>query len=1002
MKKMLLSLFALTFFLTDSISQIRRCATYESMQEYRQQHPGAATDEQFEAWMRQKTQERLQASQRTTIAYTIPIVFHLVHNGEAVGTGSNLSAAMIQQQLNQLNADFANSSGSPYGSVSANSEIQFCLAVVGPDGKALAEPGINRINRNTRGWSAPPYNGSSTNSYVDVTIMPNSIWDPYKYFNVWVLDLGSTLLGKATFPTASTLSGLSAGETDTHAGVMIHYASVGSVFSPGPFGNGAGLGRTLTHELGHSFGLRHIWGDGPCATDYCNDTPPQDASTSGCPAGGTLNNCTPSGPKMFENYMDYTNDNCVNTLTVDQVARMQTVMLNSPRRKELATAGTCTTPPLNSIRFSMSSLTVSEAGTVLTCPRYREVVVDLNVFGAATGAATVTFTRGGTATNTVDYTVTPASVTYANGDGSSKQVTIRIWDDGVIEGTETLTLGYTISGGGVIAANANQVFTLTIADNDLLYPISTTGTATLLEESFGTSGGNLPLGWTTVYFGALPVQNRWTVSTNGGAGTTGQSVHVTNDLTNRPTSYTKTDVSQIAVVTPVVSAAGYSDLRLTFNYRVGGELFSGTIYDYGSLVYTYGGDYFLLPDPANGGAQFRLQGQTGANTMSNLALPSDFTGTPFRLGFFWVNDNTDGTDPGFVIDDVRITGTVRRVESDAAGSGSESISSGQDVYLFSSSDNQLIARLRNPTATLGCVTATVTAGGTGQVAISTTSGSYQRTQKVYQVVPSSGANATYELTLYFTNAELSAWGANRLNLKFLKVNDGVSLSSTLNSSNSTLVTPTSVVENTAGGYVAYTATFTGFSQFVLVSPNLILPVNLLTFEAKAAQKAIELKWQTGTERNNKGFIVERSTDGADFARIGWVNGAGDANQAVTYRYTDHFVQPNVLYYYRLKQVDFDSRQQLSEIRQARISKSALTLSLSPNPGRDVLRVFVSGGSGTAEITLINAKGQEVGRWSKANPFQAPFALPVGRFARGTYTVVVRFGEQRLTAQAMLE
>jgi Pregnancy-associated plasma protein-A/CARDB len=331
-----------------------RCATYESMQDFRRRHPAAETDQQFEAWLNSKIQERTRSGRTESVAYTIPIIFHIVHNGENPGTGSNLSASKIAAQLEQLNKDFANQSGSTYPAA-ANIEIQFCLALVAPDGSTLAEPGIERINLNDRGWPLPPYSTYIPNTFVfnpfntvDWTIIPQTIWTPRKYFNVWTMGL-SDVYGLATYPRSSTLSGLFtiSPDTDEHSGVYLDYLTVGSKTNAGGYGQTQGLGRTLSHETGHFLGLRHIWGDGHCNNDYCNDTPVQADETSGCPTTGHtqfLQNCPDPGDgfqRMFENYMDYTDDACMNTFTSDQKIRMQTVMAHSPRRVELATSTVC-------------------------------------------------------------------------------------------------------------------------------------------------------------------------------------------------------------------------------------------------------------------------------------------------------------------------------------------------------------------------------------------------------------------------------------------------------------------------------------------------------------------------------------------------------------------------------------------------------------------------------------------------------------------------------------
>ncbi|MEO6254608.1 MAG: M43 family zinc metalloprotease [Ferruginibacter sp.] len=350
------------------------------MLDFRRQNPKAETDEQFENWLKVKIQERKRSNLSQSNVYTIPVIFHIVHNGEAVGTGSNLAASKIASQLEQLNADFANQSGSTYP-VAANIEIQFCTALIGPNNNMLAEPGIERIKWTDKGWSEPPYNGNSFFSYVDRTIMPQSIWDPNKYLNVWVLDLAGDLFGKATYPVSSTLGGLQSinPDSDTHSGVFVTWKAIGSVNNMGELNIFKGLGRVLTHEVGHFLGLRHIWGDGigHCNywnTDYCEDTPPQRDETNGCPTNTNNHpqfkqNCPNIGDgsqRMFENYMDYTDDNCLNTFTNNQKTRMQTVMANSPRRKELAISTVCCIEPDLTIIYQSIMPTSVENGNMVT------------------------------------------------------------------------------------------------------------------------------------------------------------------------------------------------------------------------------------------------------------------------------------------------------------------------------------------------------------------------------------------------------------------------------------------------------------------------------------------------------------------------------------------------------------------------------------------------------------------------------------------------------------
>jgi hypothetical protein len=138
-------------------------------------------------------------------------------------------------------------------------------------------------------------------------------WDVNKYLNIWVCDLGGFILGYGELP--ATL------HTNTY-GVVLHYDAFGKV---GVVSAPYNLGRTCTHEISHCFRLYHIWGDeDQCSgTDYVNDTPNQAKATYGCFNYPHTDLCTSLNPGiMFMNYMDYSDDNCLNMFTTNQATRM--------------------------------------------------------------------------------------------------------------------------------------------------------------------------------------------------------------------------------------------------------------------------------------------------------------------------------------------------------------------------------------------------------------------------------------------------------------------------------------------------------------------------------------------------------------------------------------------------------------------------------------------------------------------------------------------------------
>ena len=950
----------------------------------------------FEAEVARLIQRRIDQGERFTGPVTLPVIFHVIYrNADVLGnTSANLNTAKYQAQINQLNLDYANLSGSAYG-VATDVQIRFCMAVVDTAGRPLATAGIDRINGQAKGWSdTDPMDITTVQDYFDATIKPATIWDPYSFINVWTGSMTTSgLLGYATFPVLSTLTGLDNTETLSTAGVVINWESIGSVANPG-FGSPYDKGRTLTHELGHFFGLRHIWGDGTpgasCGeTDYCNDTPPQDDATAGCPGTGALNGCIPSVPKMFENYMDYSDDGCMNTFTANQVSRCQTAMDNSPRRLALISSKACAARPGNSVGFATATpFAVSETGTAGACPNSKSYTFNLYVSTQASAAATVNFTTSGTATLNKDYTISPASVTYTNGDATAKTITITVLDDQAVEPVETIVLGYTISGAGVIAGPDKQTLSLSIVDDDVanITVDNTTPTRTLVTDNFN-AGVVLPTasGWTSeVYGDGVTTPNQWVIGANGGTGTTGNSAYVTSNTSTKPNTYNTNNESDAYLFSPLIDATGLKNLVMNFKWKCNGE--NG--YDGGFLGYIPFGQAVTAAN-----VQYFNIYLTGQTTIlnSNLTFGSSFNGTKFYFVFNWYNDNTTGTNPPFTIDDVTFTGKAFSIASAVDADTALSQYSAQNAQYYSTNavapnDNRIIAAVNNLGADIGCITASVQNAGSSQTSVTTNTGVYMRSDKVIKLTPAvANSSATYQVTLYYTTAELAVWGANVPTLKILKVKDGVSLATTLTGANAQVFSTTVDDQRATKGYVAFTANVTGgFSQFMLASPTITIPVTLISFDARGNGKNILLNWSTATELNNKGFVIERSLNGTDFVKIGWVDGKINSNVVTKYQYIDNFVQPEILYHYRLRQTDLDSREKLSEIRQAKIKASQIQVSVSPNPAKDQVKIFISGVSGTTDINLINAEGQLMRTWKQVTATTAPASLDISGFASGVY------------------
>jgi hypothetical protein len=306
----------------------------KALETWRSQNPSRvqANKSSVEAFLRHSDDHarglRLQA------IVTIPIVFHIVLPNPFI-----VSDADIQAQVDRLNLDYSgrnsDSTNIPvdFQAVRGHSQLRFVLAKRTPAGQPT-----NGIERRS---SSTPYDVFASNDPVKSSTLGGlNAWDASKYLNVWV-GTGGDILGYATFPGA-------AGPTEQGVVIVFTGTSNNACYVDTDYN----MGRTLTHETGHFFGLYHIWGDdsGCTSSDFDNlpgtclitdptlagsstdqsigDTPNQGDENFGCQSGIVSNNCGNASGDMYQNFMDYTNDACMTMFTKKQTARMEWVVTN--------------------------------------------------------------------------------------------------------------------------------------------------------------------------------------------------------------------------------------------------------------------------------------------------------------------------------------------------------------------------------------------------------------------------------------------------------------------------------------------------------------------------------------------------------------------------------------------------------------------------------------------------------------------------------------------------
>ncbi len=397
LKSTLITLSGLFLIFTFSFAQ-RNCATMEVLERLQNEDPDLtnrmnAIESYTEAYVKSGLRQRERV--------VIPVVVHVVY----FSTRENISDAQIQSQIDVLNADFRalnsdiNAVPAAFAGVIGDTEIEFCLAEIDPNGNPTN--GITRKRGSRSSWGTNDRVKSSASGGTNP-------WDPSKYLNIWVCNIGNGILGYAQFPGGPAA-------TD---GVVVDYRYFGKYGSASyPYN----LGRTATHEVGHWLNLRHIWGDATCGSDLVNDTPTHDRANYGCPLYPHYSQCGENIIEMTMNYMDYTEDRCMYMFSAGQAARMQATFAPGGPRASIRNSNGCSAsggnddgggdpePEVCATTTGLSATNITTNGATLNWAAANNAIsydVRLRPIGSAT------WTTGMTSTTSISATGLNPSTQY--------------------------------------------------------------------------------------------------------------------------------------------------------------------------------------------------------------------------------------------------------------------------------------------------------------------------------------------------------------------------------------------------------------------------------------------------------------------------------------------------------------------------------------------------------------------------------------------------------------
>lgn len=204
-----------------------------------------------------------------------------------------------------------------------------------------------------------------------------------------------------------------------------------------------------------------------------------------------------------------------------------------------------------------------------------------------------------------------------------------------------------------------------------------------------------------------------------------------------------------------------------------------------------------------------------------------------------------------------------------------------------------------------------------------------------------------------------------------------------------------------GGVGSVDVTYAGGNMMQLEVAS-VLPVELVSFTAKAQNNKVLLHWETASEQNNKGFEVQRSSNGHSWETLDFVSGNGTAFESHTYIFMDKSPLRG-MNYYRLRQLDYDNKEEYSPIKTVKLNGDG-GISIYPNPATSGATLLLNAAyAGEAQLTIYNAFGKQISTHPLIlNNGDSHLNLDLSGLQAGIYMLDIKAGDERWNERLIIK